>query len=227
MALGDALGVPSAWSASRSIRSQPARRGPDGPPCPPCRRGADRTYGRRSSRDRAHQPAAGSRARRAGGDGTGTRRGRCWPAAPRDGGGVCCTSGCVPIHDPSNHDPRFVRNRVRHELLPLLDDIAGRDTVPAAGAHGGPRRARISPWLDSAGGGDRPDRRPGRRRRHAGGGSPRVRRWLAVEGYPPDAASVGRVLGGRRGRARACELPGGRRVERHRQRLRIVDGRRR
>ena len=26
--------------------------------------------------------------------------------------------------------PRFVRNRVRHELLPLLDDIAGRDLVP-------------------------------------------------------------------------------------------------
>ena len=29
-----------------------------------------------------------------------------------------------------NHDPAFTRVRVRHELLPLLDDIAARDLVP-------------------------------------------------------------------------------------------------
>ncbi len=32
--------------------------------------------------------------------------------------------------DPTNVDRRYVRNRVRHELLPLCSDIAGRDVVP-------------------------------------------------------------------------------------------------
>ena len=43
---------------------------------------------------------------------------------------LCAELGLVPVDDPSNDDPRFVRNRVRHELLPLMDSIAGRDTVP-------------------------------------------------------------------------------------------------
>ena len=34
-----------------------------------------------------------------------------------------------PVHDPSNDDPAFRRNRVRHELLPLLDAIAERDVA--------------------------------------------------------------------------------------------------
>ena len=136
---------------------------------------------------------------------------------------LCAHLGLVPIQDPSNHDPRFVRNRVRHELLPLLDDIAGRDTVPllvrtATLVARGSRHPRVR------GRGDRPDRRPSRRRRHAGCGSPRVAPLARREGYPPDAASVSRVLEVASGERRACELPGGRRVERHRQRLRIVTG---
>ena len=31
--------------------------------------------------------------------------------------------------DPTNSDRRFRRNRIRHELLPLLDDIAERDVT--------------------------------------------------------------------------------------------------
>jgi tRNA(Ile)-lysidine synthase len=48
-----------------------------------------------------------------------------------------------------------------------------------------------------------------------------VRRWLA-EGtkHPPDAATVERVLAVARCEAKACELPGGRRVERTDMRLR-------
>ena len=33
------------------------------------------------------------------------------------------------VRDPMNDDPRFRRNRVRHELLPLASEIAGRDVV--------------------------------------------------------------------------------------------------
>lgn len=43
---------------------------------------------------------------------------------------VCDHLGVTPIHDSSNSEGRFVRNRVRAEVLPLLDDVAGRDVAP-------------------------------------------------------------------------------------------------
>ncbi len=43
---------------------------------------------------------------------------------------LCAHLGVDPVQDPTNLDPRFRRNRVRHEVLPLLDDVAGRDVVP-------------------------------------------------------------------------------------------------
>ncbi|MGH9046056.1 MAG: tRNA lysidine(34) synthetase TilS, partial [Acidimicrobiales bacterium] len=43
---------------------------------------------------------------------------------------LCATMGFEPVRDPSNDDPRFLRNRVRHELLPLCAAIARRDPVP-------------------------------------------------------------------------------------------------
>ena len=43
---------------------------------------------------------------------------------------LCAHLGLDPVEDPMNADPRFVRNRVRADVLPLLDDVAGRDVVP-------------------------------------------------------------------------------------------------
>src|SRR5205085_4964171 len=43
---------------------------------------------------------------------------------------LCQFMGLTPVDDPSNADPAHRRNRVRHELLPLLDVIAQRDVVP-------------------------------------------------------------------------------------------------
>ena len=43
---------------------------------------------------------------------------------------LCAAVGLVPVSDPTNEDPVFVRNRVRHELLPLCAEVAGRDVVP-------------------------------------------------------------------------------------------------
>ncbi len=42
---------------------------------------------------------------------------------------LCTRLGLVVAEDPSNHDPRFRRNRIRHEVLPLLDDVAERDVT--------------------------------------------------------------------------------------------------
>ncbi len=43
---------------------------------------------------------------------------------------LCRVAGLEPVRDPSNEDAAFTRNRVRHELLPLCADVAGRDPVP-------------------------------------------------------------------------------------------------
>ena len=43
---------------------------------------------------------------------------------------LCAELGVQPFSDPSNTDPRFVRNRVRHEVLPLLNTVSARDVTP-------------------------------------------------------------------------------------------------
>lgn len=39
-------------------------------------------------------------------------------------------SGLDHVEDPTNSELNFVRNRVRHELIPLLNDISNRDVAP-------------------------------------------------------------------------------------------------
>src|SRR3989442_647693 len=40
-------------------------------------------------------------------------------------------SGLPWIEDPTNRDPKFLRNRIRHEVLPLLASTYDGDVVPA------------------------------------------------------------------------------------------------
>lgn len=134
--------------------------------------------------------------------------------------GLCRRLGLATVTDPSNDDPRFVRARVRTELVPLLDSIAGRDVTPVL--------ARSAAVL----GADRDlldvlaaDLDPTDARAIAAAPAPlasrALRRWLVSDGYRPGVATIQRVLAVARGDAVACELAGGRRVERHRQRLRM------
>lgn len=134
---------------------------------------------------------------------------------------VCAEVGLVPVRDPSNTDPRFRRNRVRHELVPLLDDIAERD-VTALVARTAGLLADEADHLDHlAAGIDPTDARalsaaPVPLARRA------LRRWLREfddQRRPPDAAGIERVLAVARGDAVAAQLPGGVEVRRSRQRL--------
>jgi len=135
---------------------------------------------------------------------------------------VCDELGIEPVHDPSNDSRDAWRNRIRHELLPLADDIALRDVTPII--------ARTAALLrDDDTFLDRLAREIDPTDADAVAGAPPVlarralRRWLAVDGYPPDAAAIERVLQVARGEAVACEIEGGRRVERSRRRFRIVE----
>jgi tRNA(Ile)-lysidine synthase len=138
--------------------------------------------------------------------------------------GLCAALGLEPVADPSNLDPAHRRNRVRHELLPLLDAIAERD-VAAVLARQADLVREDDDFLDElALAVDPTDARalaaaPPVLARRA------VRRWLrdGPERHPPDRATVERVLAVARGGAVACEVGGGRSVRRTRGRLR-VDG---
>ncbi|MGE3620187.1 MAG: tRNA lysidine(34) synthetase TilS [Acidimicrobiia bacterium] len=136
---------------------------------------------------------------------------------------LCVAVGLDPVRDPSNEDPAFRRNRVRHELLPLLDAIAERDVVPLLARQAELARADRSLLDELAAGLDPTDARalaaaPLPLARRA------VRRWLRTgpERHPPSSAEVERVLAVARGEAVACELGGGRRVVRSAQRLRVA-----
>lgn len=134
---------------------------------------------------------------------------------------VCRSLDIDPVRDRSNGVGDVWRNRVRAELLPLVRDIADRDPVPILNRTSDLLRDD-SDFLDAlAAEIDTTDARalseaPVVLARRA------VRRWLTECGYPPDAASIERVLAVAHGHATACELPGGRRVERSRQHFRIV-----
>ena len=132
----------------------------------------------------------------------------------------CHAQGITVVDDPSNRDPAFLRNRVRHELLPLMSDLAMRDLVPVLTRQAGLLRDdgdlldQLALTIDPT---DAKELTvaPAPLARRA------VRRWLTAE-HPPDAATVERVLRVAGGMASGCDIGAGRRVERSRQRLRLL-----
>jgi len=133
---------------------------------------------------------------------------------------LCVELGLDTVEDPSNHDPRHRRNRIRHELLPLLDAIAQRDVSALLARQADALRAEADLLDELAAAVDPTDAvtltaAPAPLARRA------IRRWLA-DPYPPDAAAVERVLAVARGEAVACEVDGGRRIRRSGGRLATV-----
>lgn len=132
---------------------------------------------------------------------------------------LCTALGITPIFDSMNTDPRFQRVRVRHELLPLLNDISSRDIVPILNRQSMMYRDEDDLLDELASSIDPTDAlalaaSPVALARRA------VRKWLTTD-HPPDLATVDRVLDVARGKTTGCDIGGNRQVRRTAQRLRI------
>jgi len=130
---------------------------------------------------------------------------------------LCGALGLDPVEDPSNRDPRFRRNRIRHEMLPLLASIGERDPIPVLNRQAdlfadvaealAQRAAEIDPTAAA--------QVASAPRAEAGVA---IRTWLTRagvgDGYGVDAGAVARVLDVAHGRVVATEVVGGWRVAR-------------
>lgn len=139
---------------------------------------------------------------------------------------LCGSLGLDPVRDASNDDPRFVRNRVRHEVLPLLADVAGRDVVPLlcrlADLAAADTDLLATLAVDAV-----PDPTDARAVAAAPGplAARALRAWLRTatddEAHPPDLTAIERVVAVARGGAVATDVGGGLRVARTAGRLRL------
>ena len=137
---------------------------------------------------------------------------------------ICAAAGLEPIVDPTNRDPAFVRNRVRHELLPLMAAIAGRDPVPLlvrfaeVASEDVALLERLAQPIDEHSVAElRSAPLPLRRRALR-----RLVREARATPYAPDLATIARMLAVVDGSARGCDVGGGVRVRRSAGQL-IVD----
>ena len=132
---------------------------------------------------------------------------------------VCAEMGWQPITDPTNMDLNLRRNAVRHRLLPAMSEIAERDVVPIL-----TRQADLirddSDLLDQLAAGIDPTDAPALANAPLALARRAIRQWLAHP-YPPDAATVERVLAVARGEAVACQTNDGRLVSRSAQKLNL------
>jgi len=132
---------------------------------------------------------------------------------------ICQAMGVIPVSDSTNTDPRFQRNRVRAELLPLMANLSRRDPAPLLARTADVLRAD-NDLLDSLASNIDPTdalalaSAPLPLARRA------IRLWLANP-YPPDLATIERVLSVARGDVLACDIGENREIRRSKQRLSI------
>jgi len=134
---------------------------------------------------------------------------------------LCAELGLHPVDDVTNRDLAYLRNRIRHELIPVLCELARRDVVPVLS-----RQARLladdAAFLgELAAAIDVTDAKavakaPSPLGRRA------VREWLRYD-HPPDLATVERVLAVAAGGVLATDVGGGRSVRRSKGRLRLEE----
>ncbi|MCL4434214.1 MAG: tRNA lysidine(34) synthetase TilS [Actinobacteria bacterium] len=130
---------------------------------------------------------------------------------------LCKMLGVETVDDPTNTDNRFLRNRVRHQLIPLCCEIASRDVVPLLARHALLAREE-SDFLDDLA----KDIDPCDVNALNGAGKVIARRaireWLrsGEYRYPPDLAGVERVLSVAAGECEGTDVVPGIHVSRSR-----------
>ena len=134
---------------------------------------------------------------------------------------ICASLGWQPVNDASNDDPAFQRNRMRQEVIPLLNEISGRDIVPLLNRSSKHAREASETLVEQAQTIDVTDAK-----QLAATPTPiaaiAIQQWIRNETsdeYPIDTASIARVLRVAAGEAKAAEVTGGWRVQRSKQRL--------
>jgi tRNA(Ile)-lysidine synthase len=132
---------------------------------------------------------------------------------------LCDELELAPVRDPTNLDPAHLRNRVRHELIPMLCELAGRDVVPVLA-----RQAKLladdAAFLSELAGALDPSDAKAVAAAPAPVSRRAVRAWLRGD-HPPDLATVERVLAVASGAVLAAEVGAGRTVRRSKGRLRL------
>ena len=130
---------------------------------------------------------------------------------------LCASLNIATVNDLTNEDSRFLRNRVRNELLPLMSDLSQRDPMPLLARTADVLRAD-NDLLDALA----REIDPTDAKDLAAAPTPlahrAIRQWLSNP-YPPDLATLERVLAVARGDVLACDVGENRQIRRSKQRL--------
>lgn len=136
---------------------------------------------------------------------------------------LCGHLGVTPFVDPTNESPRFTRNRIRHEVLPLLAEVTGRDVVPLVNRTAELLRSHNAAIEELAAGLD-PSDVSALRSVPAPVAAESLRVWWIrqTDGMPPPGrAATQRMLDVVAGVHRGCEVTAGWRLDRSAGRLRL------
>ncbi|MGB3410342.1 MAG: tRNA lysidine(34) synthetase TilS [Microthrixaceae bacterium] len=137
---------------------------------------------------------------------------------------LCQRLDIVPFEDPSNNDKRFLRNRVRHEVMPLLSEVANRDVAPLMCRLAELSAAQASFIEEMAEKVDPTDAK-NLASLHPTLGAAVIRRWWLEAtklDHPPDAAAIARILDVAAGRIPGCDVLRGWSVRRSKGRLALI-----
>jgi tRNA(Ile)-lysidine synthase len=137
---------------------------------------------------------------------------------------ICALLGWTAFNDPSNEDHVFLRNRIRAEVLPLLEAVADRDVVPLLVRTADHLRS-VSVVVDALASQLDPTDAKLIARTPAPIAAIAIQRWIRAETgdeHPVDSGSIERVRDVAAGHAVAAEVTGGHRVVRSQQRLELM-----
>lgn len=136
---------------------------------------------------------------------------------------LCHHLGVIPFEDPTNVDPRHTRNRVRAEVVPLLDEVAARDVVPLLARLADLAAEQADLLGELAGAIDATDARAVARAPAPVAREALRALWRArTDLLPPDAAGVERMLAVVRGDRPGCDVVAGWSLRRSAGRLELV-----